>query len=156
MKTLEKTKTRRTTTTTPAATSQNLHQIIVNCILDKKGEQVVNMDLSNLDDAIADNFIICTANSNTQVRAIADEIAEKVKLQTGESSVRTEGTQTAEWILIDYFQVVVHVFKREIRDLYRLEELWADAAVATEYLPDGSTQPFMIVPQKSKPVFAFH
>ena len=59
-------------------------------------------------------------------------------------------------ILIDYFQVVVHVFKREIRDLYRLEELWADAAVATEYLPDGSTQPFMIVPQKSKPVFAFH
>ncbi|HMS52051.1 MAG TPA: ribosome silencing factor [Chitinophagales bacterium] len=129
---------------------------MVNCILDKKGEQVVNMDLSNLDDAIADNFIICTANSNTQVRAIADEIAEKVKLQTGESSVRTEGTQTAEWILIDYFQVVVHVFKREIRDLYRLEELWADAAVATEYLPDGSTQPFMIVPQKSKPVFAFH
>ncbi len=156
MKTLEKTKTRRTTTTTPAATSQNLQQIIVNCILDKKGEQVVNMDLSNLDDAIADNFIICTANSNTQVRAIADEIAEKVKLQTGESSVRTEGTQTAEWILIDYFQVVVHVFKREIRDLYRLEELWADAAFATEFLPDGSTQPFMIVPQKSKPVFAFH
>ncbi len=85
------------------------------------------MDLSDLTEAMCDHFIICEGNSTTQVQAIADNVMHEVKKQTGDLPLSSEGKQNAEWILIDYFDVVVHVFLKEKRAFYQLEDLWSDA-----------------------------
>ncbi len=100
---------------------------IVKAIQDKKGENIVSLDLRKIHEAVADFFIICQASSNTQVKAIADEVEFQVKEETGESPYRHEGHQAAQWILIDYVNVVVHVMQPETRKFYRLEEMWSDA-----------------------------
>ncbi len=116
-----------------------LVELIADSILDKKGEEVVSLDMTNLDDAMGDYFIICEGNSPPQVRAIADNIAFKVEQATGEAPLHYEGTRTCEWVLLDFFNVVVHIFHKDVRHRYSLEELWADAVV-TRYLPDGSKE----------------
>lgn len=112
--------------------------MVADSILDKKGEKVISMNLSNLEDAMTDSFIICEANSTRQVGAIADNIIEKTKELLSESPVYVEGMNTSEWVLLDYLNVVVHVFLRPKRYVYQLEELWGDAALTTEYFPDGT------------------
>lgn len=104
-----------------------LKEVIVEAILDKKGEEVVSLDLRKIGDAVADVFIICHATSKVQVKAIADHVAEKVKADLKENPWHAEGFENYEWILIDYVDTVVHIFLKERRDFYQLEELWQDA-----------------------------
>ena len=100
---------------------------IVSAIEDKKGKNIVSLDLSGFDGAICSAFVVCNADSTTQVAAIADGIEEKVQQELGEKVWRVEGQQSAVWIAMDYVDVVVHIFQTELREFYRLEELWADA-----------------------------
>lgn len=109
-----------------------LIQTIVSAIEDKKGKDIVSLDLSGFDGAITSHFVICHADSTTQVAAIADGIEEKVLEVLGEKPWRIEGQQNALWIAVDYVDVVVHIFQTEMRTFYKLEELWADAP-ATRY-----------------------
>ncbi len=106
---------------------EKLIETIVGAIEDKKGKNIVSLDLSGFDGAICSAFVVCNADSTTQVAAIADGIEEKVQEALGEKVWRVEGQQSAVWIAMDYVDVVVHIFQTELRDFYRLEELWADA-----------------------------
>lgn len=104
-----------------------LIETIVSAIEDKKGKNIVSLDLSKFDGAICSHFVVCNADSTTQVSAIADGIEQKVLELTGEKVWRVEGQQNSFWIAMDYVDVVVHIFQTELRGFYRLEELWADA-----------------------------
>lgn len=104
-----------------------LIRTIVNAIEDKKGRDIVSLDLTGFDGAITSHFVVCNADSTTQVAAIADGIEEKVLEELGEKPWRVEGQQNAFWIAMDYVDVVVHIFQTELRGFYKLEELWADA-----------------------------
>lgn len=104
-----------------------LTEKIVEAIEDKKGQNIVSMDLSGFDGAITDTFIVCNADSTTQVAAIAAGIEEKVQKDLGEKPWRVEGLTNSVWVALDYVDVVVHIFQTELRGFYKLEELWADA-----------------------------
>ncbi len=129
-----------TTDTRRKTDSAKLLSVVIDSILDKKGERVVSMNLTNLNDAMTDYFVICEANSPTQVRAIAEHVEEKAKETLQMRISHIEGMDTAEWVLVDYFDVMVHIFLHEKRDLFALEDLWADAATTTEYNEDGSVK----------------
>lgn len=105
--------------------SSNL--LIIESIQDIKGKNIVKLDLRKLEDAPTDFFIICEGDSNTQVKAIAANIAKQLKDVYGVKPWRIEGSQNARWILIDYFDTVVHVFYKETRQHYDIEDLWNDA-----------------------------
>ncbi len=104
-----------------------LIETIVGAIQDKKGKDIVSLDLSGFDGAICSQFVVCNADSTTQVVAIADGIEEAVREKLGQNVWRVEGTQTGLWVAMDYLDVVVHIFTTELRNYYKLEELWADA-----------------------------
>ena len=106
---------------------QVLIDVIAQAILDKKGKGVVSLDLSGLDGTICSHFVVCNADSTTQVAAIADAVEEAVYLKLGQNPWRVEGKQTGLWVALDYVDVIVHIFQSDLRDYYRLEELWADA-----------------------------
>lgn len=99
---------------------------IAEAIDDKKGKDIVILDLSGVDGAITSAFVICNADSTTQVSAIADGVAEKVRDELGEKPWRIEGTTNSVWVAMDYVDVVVHIFQPELRSFYKIEELWAD------------------------------
>ena len=111
--------------------SEMLSEIIVEGILEKKGESIVKIDLRKMKNAIADFFIVCHGNSRAQVEAIADSVQMEVKKAVGQNVWKKEGFENAEWVLLDYFDVVVHIFQTDARKFYRLEDLWADALVTT-------------------------
>lgn len=102
---------------------------IIEGILDKKGLEIIDLDLSKLQNAFCDHFVICHAESNTQVSAIADSIEKKVKENLNEKVDHREGLENAMWVLLDYHNIIVHVFQRDIRNYYRLEDLWGDARI---------------------------
>jgi ribosome-associated protein len=104
-----------------------LTEVIVDAILDKKGEEVVSLDLRKIGDAVTDVFIVCHATSRVQVKAIADHVAEKVKTALKENPWHTEGFENYEWVIMDYVDTVVHIFLKERREFYQLEDLWQDA-----------------------------
>ncbi len=106
---------------------EKLIQTIVGAIEDKKGKNIVSLDLSGFDGAVCSHFVVCNADSTTQVAGIAAGVEEKVFETLGEKVWRVEGQQNALWIAMDYCDVVVHIFQTGLRDFYRLEELWADA-----------------------------
>lgn len=112
--------------------TEELNNLIVDSIQDIKGKNIVKLDLRKLEEAPCDYFIICEGDSNTQVKAIADNIRKRVKEEAGLLPLHTEGERNALWICVDYFDTVVHVFYREKRAFYQLEELWGDASF-TEY-----------------------
>ncbi|MBU6341130.1 MAG: ribosome silencing factor [Bacteroidetes bacterium] len=112
--------------------SEQLNRIIVDGILDKKGKNIVQLDLRHLGDAPTDFFIICEGDSNTHVKAISDSIYKKVKEELHTMPAHTEGSSNAKWILMDYFNTVVHVFYPETRAFYEIEHLWSDAKM-TEF-----------------------
>lgn len=107
--------------------SEQLNHFIVEGIRDKKGKNIVQLDLRSLDDAPADFFIICEGDSNTHVKAISDSIYKKVKEALHTMPSHTEGSLNARWILMDYFNTIVHVFYPETRQFYEIEQLWSDA-----------------------------
>ena len=109
--------------------SEILSDAIVDGILEVKGRNIFFLNLKEIHNRVCDYFIICQADSNTQVNAIAGSVEEMVKKLTGERPYRKEGFENSEWILVDYVTVVVHVFQSEVRNFYNLESLWADAEI---------------------------
>ncbi len=102
---------------------------IIEGIEEVKGRNTTIIDLRNIDNAVAEYFIIADGTSNTQVSAIADSIKKTVGKTLQHKPWHVEGDDNAEWILIDYIDVVVHVMQRPVREYYNLEELWGDAKV---------------------------
>ena len=111
---------------------ENLNLAIVEGIRDKKGKNIIQLDLRKLGDAPADFFIICEGDSSTHIKAISDSVYKRVKDDLQTSPTHTEGTTNATWVLMDYFNTVVHVFYPETREFYELENLWSDAEI-TEF-----------------------
>lgn len=100
---------------------------IIAAIQEKKGEHIISLDLRKINEAVADFFIVCEAGNQPQIKAIADNIEDRVKEKCGEDPYHHEGRQKLQWVLIDYVNVVVHVMLSETRKFYRLEEMWSDA-----------------------------
>lgn len=107
--------------------NSKLFKVIIQSIQDKKGENILSLDLRKIDEAVADFFVICEASSTTQVKAIADNIEEQVKKATGESPYRSEGRTALHWVLVDYINIVIHIMLPDTRKHYNLEDLWFDA-----------------------------
>ena len=107
--------------------SSRLKDSIVEGMLNKKGFDVTVLDLRQVHNAITDFFILCSGNSDTQVDAITDSVEEEVHKNLGQNPWHREGKQNKEWILLDYADCVVHVFKKDRREFYNLENLWGDA-----------------------------
>jgi ribosome-associated protein len=112
-------------------TSETLNDDIIEAIRDLKGKNIVKLDLRKLHDASVDFFIICEGSSNTQVRAISDNIQKALKVKHNFYPSRVEGGTGSQWVLVDYFSTVVHIFYPETRAFYELEELWNDAQITT-------------------------
>ncbi len=102
-------------------------RVIADAILDKKGQNVVSLDLRPVGSAISDYFVVCNGDSTTNVNAIADNIIKVVREELGLKPLRSQGFENNIWIILDYGNIVVHVFQTEYREFYRLEDLWADA-----------------------------
>ncbi|PHN08066.1 ribosome silencing factor [Flavilitoribacter nigricans DSM 23189 = NBRC 102662] len=111
----------------PSVDTRELNELVIDSIHDIKGKNVVKLDLRHLEEAPTDYFIICEGDSNTQVKAIADNIYRRIKDEMGILPNHTEGQRESLWICIDYFTTVVHIFYREKRGFYDLENLWSDA-----------------------------
>ena len=111
--------------------STYLSEIAVQGIQEKKGNDIVRLDLRNLNSSVSDYFIVCNADSTTQVKAIADSVEDEIYKLTQTNPWRKEGLENAEWIILDYFDIVVHIFRTEKRDFYGIEDLWGDAETTT-------------------------
>ncbi|SRR6056297_1408209 len=107
--------------------TDELVSLINDGILNKNGHDLLNIDLRPLDNAVTQYFVICHANTDVQMHAIANEVLHLVKKQTGEIPLSKEGMTNSNWILLDYVDVVVHIFRTDYRKFYQLENLWADA-----------------------------
>jgi len=106
-----------------------LISIIISGIEEVKGEDIQLLDLRDIENTVCDYFIICSGSSNTQVKAISNSVQKIVGKQGQEKAWHVEGESVAEWILMDYVNVVVHVFQKETREFYDIEGLWGDAKV---------------------------
>lgn len=124
---------RKKTTVSRITRNSKIFKTIIHAIQEKKGENIVSLDLKKIPEAVTDFFIICEASNPIQLKAIADFVEEEVKKKCGEIPYKHEGRQGEQWILIDYVNVVVHIMLPEPRKFYRLEEMWSDA-VAVEHL----------------------
>lgn len=107
--------------------NSRIFKTIIRAILEKKGENIISLDLRKIPEAVSDFFVICQASNPVQLKAIADHVEEEVKKTCGELPFKHEGRQAQQWILIDYVNIVVHIMLPEPRKFYRLEELWSDA-----------------------------
>ena len=112
--------------------TEELNALIIDSIQDIKGKNLLKLDLRQLDDAPASFFIICEGDSNTQVKAISENIHLRLKNEADESPAHYEGQANSLWICMDYFDIVVHIFYKDTRNYYELEGLWSDA-IFTEY-----------------------
>lgn len=109
--------------------NSKIFKAIISAIQEKKGQNIVSLDLRKIPEAVADFFIVCEASSNTQVKAISDFVESHVRQVLNESPYHHEGHQGLHWVLIDYVNIVVHVMQPETRKFYKLEEMWSDAEV---------------------------
>ena len=108
-------------------------RVMADAMLDKKAQNVIDIDLRPLGTAITDHFMICNADSTTNVNAIADNVI-KMMREEGRKPIRTQGMENNFWIILDYGDIVAHIFLTEYREFYRHEDLWADAP-HKEYKP---------------------
>lgn len=106
-----------------------LLEYIVKGIFDKKGQDVVKIDLRKLENRIADFFVLCHASSVTQVNSLCESVEDNARTGSGEKPAHVEGLDNCYWVLLDYGNVVVHIFLEEYRSFYSLESLWADASI---------------------------
>jgi len=104
---------------------------IIKGIEEVKGNDIVISDLRAIDTAVCDYFVVCNGSSNTQVNAIVNSVQKIVSKELKDKPWHVEGTDNAEWVLMDYVSIVVHVFQKEIRDYYNIEGLWGDAKITT-------------------------
>ena len=118
---------RKKSTVTRTTRSSKIFKTIIYGIVEKKGANIVSLDLRKIPEAVCDFFIICEASNNNQLKAIADSVEEEVKKTCNESPYKHEGRQAQQWILIDYVNIVVHIMLPEPRKFYQLEEMWSDA-----------------------------
>ncbi len=107
----------------------DLLDCIIQGIQEKKGEEIITIDLRKIENSVCDQFVICQGNSSTQVNAIADSVEKEVKEHLHLKLHHKEGFENAQWMILDYFDIIVHIFQPEIRQYYNLEDLWADAKV---------------------------
>ena len=106
---------------------KNVLKVITDAMLEKKGQNVVSLDLSPIGTAISDYFVVCNADSTTAVAAIADNVIVRMEEKCERKVLRMQGLENDFWIILDYGDIVVHVFLTQYREFYRLEDLWADA-----------------------------
>ena len=104
---------------------------IIKGIEEVKGENIDILDLREIDNTVCDYFVICNGNSNTQVNAIVGSIQKIVSKELKDKQWHVEGAENGEWVLMDYVNIVVHVFQKHIREYYRIESLWGDAKITT-------------------------
>ncbi|PTQ99848.1 ribosome-associated protein [Mucilaginibacter yixingensis] len=109
--------------------SAYLSELAIHGMQEKKGNEIVRLDMRNIFSSVADYFVICHAESGTQVRALADSVEDEIYKATGQEPWRKEGLEFGEWILLDYVDVVVHVFRTDKRQYYGIEDLWGDAEI---------------------------
>jgi ribosome-associated protein len=102
---------------------------VVEGMRERKGKNIMVLDLQGIENRVTDYFVICDADSNTHVNSIAESVEETVEKMTKEKAYHSEGNQNGEWILIDYINIVAHVFLRETREHYNIEGLWGDAEI---------------------------
>ena len=110
-------------------TSEEISNLVIKGMEEKKAEDIAVMDLRNVKGAVSDFFVICSGTSTTQIESIAESIEEEVSNNSKETPWRKEGFTNKEWILIDYVNVVAHIFNKEKREHYAIEELWGDATI---------------------------
>lgn len=106
--------------------SDALAEVIVKGMQEKKGKNIVKIDLSKINEAAADYFVICHGDSDRQVKAIADSVEEETRKAIQEKPISREGQKENKWVLLDYANVVVHVFQKDMREFYEIEDLWHD------------------------------
>ena len=109
--------------------ADSMADAIISGLQEKKGKDIVMLDLRNLNSSVTDIFIVCHGDSSTHVEGLARSVEESVENETGEAPVHIEGKQNAQWVLMDYITVVVHIFQPEQRAYYGIERLWADAQI---------------------------
>ncbi|MFN7911668.1 MAG: ribosome silencing factor [Bacteroidota bacterium] len=119
--------TKRPKKTATKAQTTGLLESIVEGMKEKKAKNITVLNLTKLENRVCDYFVICDADSKTHVNSIADSVEDTVLKLTKEKSYHSEGQQNGEWILIDYINIVAHVFLKEMRDYYNIEALWGDA-----------------------------
>ena len=119
--------TRKKSSVTKLTRNSKLFKTIIKAIEDKKGENIISLDLRKIPEAVADFFIVCQASSTTQVKAISDYVEYLVKEEIGENPYKHEGKQSLQWVLIDFVNVVVHIMHPDARKFYKLEDMWNDA-----------------------------
>src|ERR1700748_469242 len=119
--------TRKRSSVARLTRNSKIFKTIIKAIQDKKGENIISIDLRKIPEAVADFFVVCEAGSTTQVKAIADSVEEEVRKNCDELPYKHEGRQSYQWVLIDYVNVVVHVMLPENRRFYKLEDMWSDA-----------------------------
>lgn len=112
-------------------TAEQLLDKIIKGIQDKKGRDLVTLKLSEIENSICDYFVICHGTSSTHVDAIVDSVEEHVRESLNEKPYSKEGMENLTWVLMDYASIIIHVFQKEYRDFYNLEDLWADAPMRT-------------------------
>ena len=108
-------------------TNSRLYKTVIKAIQDKKGGNIISLDLRKIHEAVADFFVICQANNQPQIRAITDFVEEEVRKKCSESPYHYEGKENMHWVILDYVNVVVHIMMPEQRKFYKLEEMWSDA-----------------------------
>lgn len=118
------------------AETAELLKAVLNGISEKKGQNPAVIDLRKTGNSISDYYVVCHGSSNTNVSAIAESVVDEVRIKTGDKPRHLEGKREAEWIVVDFFDVVVHVFQEEYRNHYEIEELWADADI--KYIEENS------------------
>ena len=111
------------------SSSDILNNVVIEGMKNIKANEIVSLNLKEIETAVCDYFIICHGTSNTHVNAIADTVIEETLKSLKDKPFSKEGTESGEWILLDYGNVVVHVFQKEIRDFYNIEKLWGDAII---------------------------
>ena len=109
--------------------SAYISELAIFGIQEKKGNDIVRLDLRNIFSSVSDYFVICHADSSTQVKAIANSVEEEIFKATPQEPWRKEGLEYGEWILLDYIDVVVHIFRTDKREFYGVEDLWGDAEI---------------------------
>lgn len=111
--------------------SNILLETIIEGMKDVKGINITILDLSKIETAVCKYFVICSGTSNTHVSSVADSVRKHTSKEIGEKPWHTEGKNTSEWVLLDYCNIVVHVFQEQTREFYKLEDLWGDAEIRT-------------------------
>lgn len=109
--------------------SDILNNVIIEGMQERKAIEIMSLNLKEIENAVCDYFIICHGTSNTHVNAISDAVIEQTTKSLQDKPFSKEGMESGEWILLDYGNIVVHIFQKEIRDFYNIEKLWGDAII---------------------------